>query len=130
TPEPAKPQSLEGPSDEEKTTSLTPDFSEKEEEQGTEEQGSEYVDDLNAYLGEKDDVEGEELEVDQEPIDVHDSEGEEAEDTNDSFIFVRRKGTQRKEDVRSEKMSEGDSTKELDMPKITQEEVNEKATRE
>ncbi|KAH9292823.1 hypothetical protein KI387_041998, partial [Taxus chinensis] len=130
TPEPAKPPSPEEPSDEEKTTSPTPEFSAREEEQGTKEQGSEDIDDLNAYVGERDDDEGEELEVDQEPIDIHDSEGEEAEDANDAFIFVRRKGTQREEGMHSEEGSEGASTKEPDMPKLTQEEVNEKETRE
>ncbi|KAH9294730.1 hypothetical protein KI387_038318, partial [Taxus chinensis] len=76
--EPAKPPSLEEPLDEEKTTSPTPEFLAREEEQRTEEQGSEDMNDLHAYVGERDDNEGEELEVDQEPINIHDSEGEEA----------------------------------------------------
>ncbi|KAH9312012.1 hypothetical protein KI387_027047, partial [Taxus chinensis] len=53
--------------------------------------------DLNTYRGETDDDGEEELEVDQEHIYLHDSEGEETEDTNDAFIFTRRKGTQREE---------------------------------
>ncbi|KAH9312007.1 hypothetical protein KI387_027042, partial [Taxus chinensis] len=105
-------------------------FSTKEEEQGMEEQESEDTDDPNTYIAENDDDEGEELEVNQEDINVHDSDGEGAEDTNDAFIFVRRKGTQGEEGTWSEERSEGASTKEPDMPKLTQEEVNEKVTRE
>ncbi|KAH9303897.1 hypothetical protein KI387_008301, partial [Taxus chinensis] len=128
--EPVKPPSPEDPSNEEKTTSLTPEFSAKEEEKGMEEPESEDTNDLNAYLGEKDDDEEEELEVDQEPINVHDLGEEGAEDTNDAFIFVRRKGTQGEEGAQNEERSEGASTKEPDMPKLTQEEVTEKVTRE
>ncbi|KAH9299874.1 hypothetical protein KI387_044097, partial [Taxus chinensis] len=66
-------------------------------EQGMEEPRSEDTDDPNAYIGEKDDDEEGELEVDEEPIDVHDLGEEGAEDTNDAFIFVRRKGAQGEE---------------------------------
>ncbi|KAH9287627.1 hypothetical protein KI387_031744, partial [Taxus chinensis] len=78
--EPMKPPSPEEPLDKEKTASPTPEFSVEEEEKGMEELESEDTDDLNAYIGEKDDDEEEELEVNQELIDVHDLEEEEAED--------------------------------------------------
>ncbi|KAH9325655.1 hypothetical protein KI387_005833, partial [Taxus chinensis] len=87
------------------------------------------MNDLNAYVGERDDDEGEELEVDQEPINIHESEGEEVDNVNDAFIFVR-KDTRREEGARGEEGSKGASTKEPDVPKLTQEEVDEKETRE
>ncbi|KAH9331914.1 hypothetical protein KI387_004022, partial [Taxus chinensis] len=91
----------------------------------------EDTDDTNTYIGKKDDDEEEELEVDHDLIDVHDSEEEEAEDANDAFIFARRKGTQGEEGTHGVKKGvRGASTKDLDMPKLTQEEVDEKVIRE